>query len=276
MEALSAWLQQIIVLLVIIGLVELMLPHGSLRRYSDVVLGFLVLGVILNPLVGFVGMDMMPAIAGQVPNELRQAPVPDRASLPETSTAATVIFVERVEREVVRLVMTVPGITGAAAAIHLTEGVATNQVSRIGSLDLWLWVRREAGESPNGGEPIDPSRPVPGSPGDRARAARTAKPPAAVGIRAVRPVTVTVVGSQVRSGRGSGSLAGEPHSAAGPDSPDLFDGGPVEESSEMWAHGAPEDLRGPVLELLARHFSLPEEQVRLYWRPARSDEEVIR
>lgn len=55
MGALSEWIRQVILVLILTGVVELALPAGTMRRYVQVVLGLLVLLAIIRPVLAWLG-----------------------------------------------------------------------------------------------------------------------------------------------------------------------------------------------------------------------------
>ncbi|GAB6876020.1 stage III sporulation protein AF [Thermaerobacter litoralis] len=64
MGALSEWIRQVVMVLILTGLVELALPTGAMRRYVQVVLGLLVLLAVIRPVLAWLGSepaDLVPA-----------------------------------------------------------------------------------------------------------------------------------------------------------------------------------------------------------------------
>ncbi|QIA27109.1 sporulation protein [Thermaerobacter sp. PB12/4term] len=57
MGALSDWVRQVVMVLILTGVVELALPTGALRRYVQVVLGLLVLLAIVRPVLAWLGSE---------------------------------------------------------------------------------------------------------------------------------------------------------------------------------------------------------------------------
>ncbi len=100
MGALSDWVRQVVMVLVLTGVVELALPTGALRRYVQVVLGLLVLLAIVRPVLAWLGSEpatLVPAwqqvlegmSAGPGRQAARRGPwVPKTSRRPGTGPAA--------------------------------------------------------------------------------------------------------------------------------------------------------------------------------------------
>ncbi|MBR6543136.1 MAG: stage III sporulation protein AF [Anaerotignum sp.] len=55
MEAFTAYIKTITALTIFSALVGILLPEGKYRRYAELVLGIMVLGVVLEPLLRLLG-----------------------------------------------------------------------------------------------------------------------------------------------------------------------------------------------------------------------------
>lgn len=56
-EFISSWVKDIVLLFVIITLVDLVMPKGSMRRYINFVVGFLIIFTVINPFVNLTKID---------------------------------------------------------------------------------------------------------------------------------------------------------------------------------------------------------------------------
>ena len=56
-EFISSWVKDIVLLFVIITLVDLVMPKGSMRRYINFVVGFLIIFTVINPFVNLTNID---------------------------------------------------------------------------------------------------------------------------------------------------------------------------------------------------------------------------
>lgn len=251
MAPLMAWLRPIIILLVVVGLVEMMVPHGALRRYVDVFLGVLLLGALLQPMVSLLGGPMVWDPGGLVDEAWQEegGPPPPRLGAAAAPELAREVFARRLEREVVRLARTVDGVVAAAAQITLAPA-PPGQVPAVAAVHLGLVL----GDTPDP-EPPEPAAP-PLLPGDAGATGGYAMVPVEP-IRPVVPVAPTgpagPAGSSAAGGAGEAGAPGPP--------PGQGDAGP-------WWPGAPQPVATAVLTLLQHHFDFPPEVVTLYWRPA--------
>lgn len=137
---LAGWLRPVVILLVVVGIAEMMIPHGALRRYVDLFLGLLVLAALLNPLVAGLGGDLLShaGVAEKLPiPDLTAGPV-EQLSTPWPSltkgrgpgpAAGLVreVYKSQLEREVERLLATLPDIAAAQAEVTLAPDPAEGE-----------------------------------------------------------------------------------------------------------------------------------------------------
>jgi stage III sporulation protein AF len=57
LEALSKWIYTIVVIIVFVTFIEILMPSSSLKKYTRVILGFLVMTIILSPLISLFNND---------------------------------------------------------------------------------------------------------------------------------------------------------------------------------------------------------------------------
>ncbi len=56
-EFLTIWLKEIVLVFIFISIVELVLPNGSMKRYINMIIGFLIIIVIIAPFVKLIHKD---------------------------------------------------------------------------------------------------------------------------------------------------------------------------------------------------------------------------
>ncbi|HEY8449948.1 MAG TPA: stage III sporulation protein AF [Bacillota bacterium] len=177
-EALSAWLRQLLLLLVAAGIVELALPQGSLRRYVDVVLGLVVLVTILSPLLGWLGTDFEATVEQAVAayeQHLDGRPVSsgDAAAAGQrwSQAEARRVFAERLAAAIRQGIEDELGLNVHDVEVRLEEDAAAHATPVVAAVRVLLERRARAGgrggpvagsESGDAGgvEPISPVAPV--------------------------------------------------------------------------------------------------------------------
>ncbi len=128
MEGLKSWAAQLVALILLGYIIELMIPFGTTKRYARMALGLLILLGIVNPIIGLISSPTQ--LTEQVAtNWSRRAeglePVQNRvADLQRAAEEAAVeVFRKRLEREVERQVLEVPGIKEAQARAELRRQI---------------------------------------------------------------------------------------------------------------------------------------------------------
>lgn len=167
--ALLEWLRPVIVLVVLAGVADLLLPDGGLRRYVGAVLGLVVLAAVLGPVLRLLQVDLAAgiaryeaALAAARPAGLEPAP---RAAVEEARRAhaqqTREAFRRLVAAEVERLALSVPGVAAARATVVLAPGAG--DPPEVGQVVLQVAPgRAERGLV----EPVRPVRPVGTVPAD--------------------------------------------------------------------------------------------------------------
>lgn len=258
MAPLMAWLRPIIILLVVVGLVEMLVPQGALGRYVDVFLGVLLLGALVQPMVTLLGGPLVWDPGGLVDEVWHEEAVspPSPPGIVTAPELAREVYARRLEREVGRLARTVDGVVAAAAHITLAPA-SPGQVPPVEALHLGLVLGDAPGPQPAG--PPEPAGspapiPVPENMGGWGM----------VPVQPIRPVAP--VAPSGPAGFDGPPVTPGPGEAPGPEPPTGERAGPG--TAGTWWTGAPEPAATAVLALLQHHFDFPPDVVTLYWRPA--------
>lgn len=160
----SRWVQALLSLLLFLALIQLLLPEGRLREYTRLVLGLVVIGAVLTPLMSLLDPDTWEVGLRQALTHLEQrlAPVP---TFPATGgfgrpgeagpwIARGISLAQRArepihegiyalwERQVRSLTLLVPGVDEAEVYTQWDPEGAARQVR------IRVWARSEAGEEP--------------------------------------------------------------------------------------------------------------------------------
>ena len=56
-EFLTIWLKDIVLVFIFISIVELVLPNGNMKKYINMIIGFLIIIVIMGPFVKLIHKD---------------------------------------------------------------------------------------------------------------------------------------------------------------------------------------------------------------------------
>ncbi|EKP93823.1 stage III sporulation protein AF [Thermaerobacter subterraneus] len=237
MGALSDWVRQVVMVLVLTGVVELALPTGALRRYVQVVLGLLVLLAIVRPVLAWLGSEpatLVPAwqqvLEGMSAGPGRAGgpagtvgPQDLQAARDRTRSLALDLHRQRLVALIRDEVRAVVGTEPLAIDLDLVTDPGSPRWGAVTGLTVHLPARRPApapGGFPPGASP-DPSS-GPAAPGDSAPDQGPPGPGSAV--RPVEPVRIPPV---VPSGSsGPPAPGGAPQGRGGlPAGPDLASGG---------------------------------------------------
>ncbi|HEY8552691.1 MAG TPA: stage III sporulation protein AF [Thermaerobacter sp.] len=230
MGALSEWIRQVVLVLILTGVVELALPPGTMRRYVQVVLGLLVLLAIIRPVLTWLGGEparLVPAWerileqAASGPAALGGSPpgAPPRVDASDLETAqdrtrslALDLHRQRLVTLIREEVRNTTGLEPLAIDLDLVTDPGSPQWGAVLGLALhlpaWVAVDREPHAAParRGGSPMpgagadpSPAAQVAGGPG--AGSPRMDGPAAGGGegvlpgaIRPVEPVRIAPIG----------------------------------------------------------------------------------
>lgn len=164
MGGLQTWVKQLVLIVLLAGLAEMLLPQAALRRYAHTALGLLVLIAVLVPFLSF----LHEGVAWDTAFE--RLPAVETASLDagvrrfrEAGVRLTLdTYRARVEEEAVRVASALEGVAGAEARAEID---ADARSPRFGTVTR-LVVTVLPGRAPQPGE-VEPVRPVRigGSPG---------------------------------------------------------------------------------------------------------------
>lgn len=163
MAGIVAWVKQIVLVALLVGVAEMLLPQAGLRKYAHTALGLIVLLAVLVPFLGFLrqGVDWRVAFAdipaaglsGAAPTE----PLPeDTRRIEAASMRLTMdVYRSRVEQAMAAAAAAVEGVLEAEARVEVdTEPTSP----RFGTL-LAAEVTVVPGERAEAGE-VRPMKPV--------------------------------------------------------------------------------------------------------------------
>ncbi len=157
MAGLQTWVKQLVLIVLMAGLAEMLLPRSEMRRYAHTALGLLILVAVLVPFMSLVrrGIDWEAAFQ-QVPKVEAVSVDAEVRRLQEAGARLTVeTYRARVEQEVVRVAA---GVDGVARAEARAEIDADAESPRFGTVRR-ITVLVTAGPPPRTGE-VEPVRPV--------------------------------------------------------------------------------------------------------------------
>lgn len=157
MTALENWIKHLIMLALLAGVVELLLPQSSLQRYARTALGFMVLLAVLLPVLGLMGqgVDWARAFAWEPPPGEEAAVADGVRRLQEVGRQLTLdAYRARVAAQVEAAAEAVPGVADARATVEVEGDPQSPRFGTIRAVRVAVSTARAAGEG------IAPVRPV--------------------------------------------------------------------------------------------------------------------
>ncbi|MEW6082623.1 MAG: stage III sporulation protein AF [Bacillota bacterium] len=115
-EGLKEWARDIVFILVLAGILELLLPSGSTRKYVKVVMGLIVVLVVLNPVLSLV-KGSLPVWEDLAVSGLQEPGAP--ATMPAgTEEAVAAAFAQELQKEIEETAVSL-GASSASARVEV-------------------------------------------------------------------------------------------------------------------------------------------------------------
>ncbi|EAX47920.1 hypothetical protein TcarDRAFT_1609 [Thermosinus carboxydivorans Nor1] len=143
---LSAYIKQIILVVLFATFLELLLPNNSMQRFVRVILGLFIMLAVLNPVLEIINTqwgDRAAAVsagAGQAADILRKS----RDLADEQSRLAQEVYRHDVAKQVRALAMAVDGVADARATVELVETADKRLTGAIKRVTVYITPGRTA------------------------------------------------------------------------------------------------------------------------------------
>lgn len=137
---LKAWVRQLMLIVILVGVVEMLLPDASMKRYARASLGLLVLLSILVPFLSLLHQEVRWAEAFSAqPAEGYGEHVPARESLEQVGRDLTLsVFRSQVARRVEQTAQGIPGVSAAGARVEVESAWDSPRFGTIRSVELLI------------------------------------------------------------------------------------------------------------------------------------------
>ncbi|MGE5674249.1 MAG: stage III sporulation protein AF [Mycobacterium leprae] len=159
MEFLKDWVRNLVMLVILAGCLELLVPAGGMKKYVRMTMGLLVVLAVTRPILGFLGRPIVVDLSALASTEGQ--PLPGLEQIMQQATAfraknSALALDEvrwKIEAEVSDAAKRVKGVKGATARATLKEQDGQYQLAEV-------TVAVEAGESQGLVKPVEPIKPV--------------------------------------------------------------------------------------------------------------------
>lgn len=198
-EGIRLWIREIVIVLLLAGTLEMLIPETGMKRFARVAVGFFVVLAVAKPILGLLGggvlFDKSLAGIGSWELGLRVSesggaagaadPLGQGAALRQASRDRALVATRAgLESQVAALALRETGVARAAAEVDLVSDPSSTSYGSLQAVRLRVWLTAVDGTGDPSGSTGGPS----GSSGTTGGAGGATGPP----VTPVSPVTVTV------------------------------------------------------------------------------------
>lgn len=141
-DFLRPWVRQLVIIVVLAGFVDMLLPSGQMRKFAQVVVGLFIIMALVNPLL----LLFRPNAAWRLPDVELDAAAWKGGGSPggDAVLAATVEeqvfrhYQQRLEEQVETLILSLEGITRARARVAIESDSEHRNLGGIGGIKVWV------------------------------------------------------------------------------------------------------------------------------------------
>lgn len=132
-SVISAWLKEIIMIILFAAFLEMLLPTNSLQRFIRVIMGLLIMLAVLNPILNFLH-------GSQYSNEVAAASMKTNFSAPnvnsntnplEYDNLAKDLYRQQLAKQIRAVVMAVDGVADASVSVKADDRTAPGKIQNI-------------------------------------------------------------------------------------------------------------------------------------------------
>lgn len=149
-EFLRSWVKDVAIIFIIISMIEILLPNNSMKRYIDMIIGFLVIIVIISPFIKLLNKDLdfeREVFKNNIEqNQLVYKDDLNLSSIQEEQIKE--IYNTKIEEEIRTLVYETTGYIVDEVNINIYEDQSS--YGNIKDIELVISEEREEQEEPNG------------------------------------------------------------------------------------------------------------------------------
>ncbi|HHW92317.1 MAG TPA: stage III sporulation protein AF [Firmicutes bacterium] len=151
LDYLRDWVKQLILIVILAGFIDLVLPTGSTRKFARVVVGLFVIMALFNPLLLLLRQDVswrIPRFEESVMDrgEMREVTSQDEVLAATVQEQALAHYRRQLEEQAKALVLSLEEVSEARAKVYLEEGAGEEGGVGIAGLAIWVKQGSESGE----------------------------------------------------------------------------------------------------------------------------------
>jgi stage III sporulation protein AF len=151
LDFLREWVKQLILIVILAGFIDLVLPTGSTRKFARVVVGLFVIMALFNPLLLLLRQDVswrIPRFEESVMDrgDMREVTSQDEVLAATVQEQALAHYRRQLEEQAKALVLSLEEVSEARAKVYLEEGAGKEGGVGIAGLAIWVKQGGESGE----------------------------------------------------------------------------------------------------------------------------------
>jgi stage III sporulation protein AF len=144
MEAITAWVKNIILVVLFASFMELLLPNSSMKRFIHVIMGIFIMLAILNPVLQFIQeqrtndhITVMGVPNSKVPEIDNMTQAINTTVLKREELLGTV-YKQEIVRQIIAVVKSIEGIDEAVARVSLDNETNKNTSAKITKIIIYI------------------------------------------------------------------------------------------------------------------------------------------
>lgn len=136
----SAWIKNIILVVLFASFLELLLPNSSMQRFIRVIVGLFILLAILNPVIDLVQNKIQPGevSAISITSSNSSAANVNNALIEERERITYQLYKKELAQQIKAIVMAIDGVADARAAIRIEEQPGSKLAGAIQHITVYV------------------------------------------------------------------------------------------------------------------------------------------
>jgi len=134
LELFRSWVINIVILLLLIVLLEMIMPPGSLKKYINLVTGFILIIAIISPILKYFGSGTVPSVMINLESNAMDRKIiglDSRLLEKEQARQITEVYRNKIIRQLENSSLEVEGVTSARADVIINEDYESDSFGEI-------------------------------------------------------------------------------------------------------------------------------------------------
>jgi len=136
MAAISGWVREIAVVVLLGWVLEMLVPRQDFRRYVRLVIGLLVLVAVIRPALVLLGHARAPTFPDTADGQVATLIAQGKALEAQDQGASLALYAQKVGEEAAAIADTVPGVGGASGTAEVDTDPTSPSYGDIRSVDV--------------------------------------------------------------------------------------------------------------------------------------------